>query len=57
MERKVGNFDALSPKYLAQLVTKHIAEYIDVKQWASRQKEIEGVKKKLKYVAGKWDEL
>lgn len=60
-KRKYGTesweLDALSPKYLANLVSGHIEGFIDDENWRERKKEIEAVKVKLSYVAKNWEKI
>lgn len=53
--RKFGDksweLDALKPEYLAKLIRRHVAKYINKKVWDAKHTEIEGIKKRLEKVA------
>lgn len=46
--------DALSPEYLAQLVTRHVNEHINVQAWAAAEVRIKQTRSRLAELAGGW---
>lgn len=47
--------DALKPTYLANLVERHVLDYIEPRAWKARQKAIDGVKTRLVKLAKDFD--
>lgn len=54
---KSWELDALSPAYLAALVSSHITNYIDNRAWKKRAAEIKAAKNKLVFVAKNWEKI
>ena len=60
-KRKYGisswELDALSPRYLARLLSSHISRFVDDEAWQKQEKEITKVRRKLAFVAKNWTNI